>query len=422
MQPPALDRTGDQLNEALTIPETTRRVSAVLATYNRCPFDPATHPVDNPLTWALDTLLAQAGGALREIIVVDDASTDHTPDVLARYTGDARPVPVVAIRQDRHCGATIARNTAIGAAAGDLLLFGDDDCVFRPHYAAGAAYLFTRLRQSDPDTCGVTLPFYYRALWPRETVPTAEIGRLQPETARFSTRFHAYPAEYLPTPPLLDEASGLVAPLRVELINGTCLLDAEAVRQVGGFADLSAWQNSYSDHLTLAADLAAAGGHLYHCPDPRLAAPHLKFGARGRFPIAVEDLDTPVEGLGRAFGELVALSEVPRTDTGCRTSPREFFVEMIGSFFAFFATRSPIGGQAWGVRTHAEFVDAGIVHSLSVDATPGHAERLCLWREGLRRGARFAAEHPAPGVPPADVQAVLDTITATVRQPRISSW
>ncbi|MGH8883581.1 MAG: glycosyltransferase family 2 protein [Egibacteraceae bacterium] len=146
MKPPALDRIGDQLaaipagqlTEALTIPETTRRVSALVATYNRCPFDPATHPVgDNPLTWALDTLLAQAGDALREIVVVDDASTDHTPEVLARYASPETSVPVITARQGRHGSATLARNTAIAAATADLLLFGDDDCVFRPHYAAG---------------------------------------------------------------------------------------------------------------------------------------------------------------------------------------------------------------------------------------------------------------------------------------------
>ncbi|MGH8883582.1 MAG: hypothetical protein ACRDYX_00065 [Egibacteraceae bacterium] len=241
--------------------------------------------------------------------------------------------------------------------------------------------MFTRLRQADSDTCGVTLPFYYRALWPRQIVAAAEIGRLQPETASFSTRFHAYPAEYLPTPPRLDEASGLLAPLPVQLVNGTCLLDAKAVRLIGGFADLSAWRTSYSDHLTLAADLTAAGGHLYHCPDPRLAAPHLKFGARGRFPIAAEDLDTPVEGLGRPFGELVALSQVPRTDTGCRTSPRDFFVEMIGSFFAFFTARSPAGGHAWGVRMHTEFVDAG---SCTRCRSTSHLRAVTGWACGVR--------------------------------------
>jgi hypothetical protein len=58
----------------------------------------------------------------------------------------------------------------------------------------------------------------------------------------------------------------------VELIGGTAIVAAEKLSAAGGFADLSVWPASYSDHLHLSADLTDAGGHLYHCPDPRLAA------------------------------------------------------------------------------------------------------------------------------------------------------
>ena len=71
----------------------------------------------------------------------------------------------------------------------------------------------------------------------------------------------------------------------MNLIGGTAILTREALTDAGGFVDLSAWPTSYSDHLHLSADLAAAGYHLYHCPDPRLSAVHLKFGAVGRYPL-----------------------------------------------------------------------------------------------------------------------------------------
>ena len=258
----------------------------------------------------------------------------------ARICADT-PVPVRTIRRQVHGGACAARNDAIDAASGRWLLFGDDDCVFQPHYAAGAAYTLARLTEADPAACGVTLPFYYRALRPRDVVPTAQIGRLEPDTAWFSTRFHAFPAEYL--------------------------------------------------------------------------------GARGRFPLAPDDLNTPVEGLGRRFADLVALSQDPRTDTGCRTTPGEFLTEMIGSFFAFFTARSATGGRAWGVRMHQDFVVAGNVHSLSLDTSPAASERRQLWRDGLARGARVTADHPHRHRPGTDVQAVLNAVTDQVGEPRITA-
>jgi GT2 family glycosyltransferase len=413
---------GDRaLTDVLAVPEIARRVSALIVTYNRCPFDPMARGRDNPLTWALDTLLAQAAGALREIVIVDDGSTDHTPTVIERYTAADTPVPVISLRNERRRGATVARNAAIAAATGELLLFGDDDCIFRPNYAAGAAYVLDRLRHSDRAACGVTLPFYYRALQPRERVPIDEIGLLDIDTARFSTRFHAYPTEYGTHPPLLDHRTRLLAPFPVQLVSGTCLLDAAAVRGIGGFADLAAWRTSYSDHLTLAAELTDAGKRLYHCPDPRLSAPHLKFGAKGRFALAEQDLATSIVSLDRPFGELVQLAAMPRTDTGCRTDHWEFFIDMIGSFFAFFAERSRAGAHAWATRVYREFVAAGIVHSLSIDRTPGCGERRELWRIGLRKGARLAARRLPRAGPGAPYQALLDDITRSLGEARIHS-
>ena len=63
-----------------------------------------------------------------EIIVVDDASTDQTPDVVGRY-------PVRLIRLKQHKQASYCRNLAARHARGDLLAFIDSDCL------AGSAWL-----------------------------------------------------------------------------------------------------------------------------------------------------------------------------------------------------------------------------------------------------------------------------------------
>jgi hypothetical protein len=413
---------GPGLTAALDMPRLAGQVSAVIATSNRCPFDPARGRLrDNPLTWALDSLLTQAGHVLAEIVVADDGSTDHTQAVLGTYLSRPGRVPVRAVRLPRHRGAWAARNAAAGAARSRWLLFGDDDCVFAPHYAAGAAYVMDRLRERDPAAAAVMLPFYYRATRPRQTAPSQQIGRLNPDLAHFATQFHTWPLEYLPAPPRLDQ-SGLTSPIRVELIGGTALLDARALHAAGGFTDLSAWPASYSDHLHLSADLTDADGHLYHCPDPRLAAIHLKFGAAGRYQLSDADLQTCLPGVGRSLGELVDLAATPRSGTGCRVTDSDFHAEMIGSFFAFFARRSARGAITWGIRTWQEFVENGQVYSLAVASVPSRHARESSWRSGLSRAGRVLSTSARPQADTGQVDRLLSRVCQAVGQPPVTCW
>jgi mycofactocin system glycosyltransferase len=57
-----------------------------------------------------------------EVIVVDDASNDQTPDVISRF-------PVRLIRLKQHKQASFCRNHAARQARGDLLAFIDSDCL-----------------------------------------------------------------------------------------------------------------------------------------------------------------------------------------------------------------------------------------------------------------------------------------------------
>ena len=73
------------------------------------------------------TLKACLGSLVRlnypdyEVILVDDGSTDPTPDI-AKEFGKVRYV-----RQDNH-GLSVARNTGISAAVGEIIAFTDSDC------------------------------------------------------------------------------------------------------------------------------------------------------------------------------------------------------------------------------------------------------------------------------------------------------
>jgi len=88
-------------------------VSVIIATHNR----------QLQVCEAIDSVLAQTE-PVREVIVVDDGSTDDTPKQLAKYGNRIR------ILHQRQAGASAARNLGMHAAQGDWIAFLDDDDVW----------------------------------------------------------------------------------------------------------------------------------------------------------------------------------------------------------------------------------------------------------------------------------------------------
>ncbi len=79
------------------------------------------------------TLRALAGqvvpaGTRWEVVVVDDGSTDRTPDALAALSTHF-PVPLRIVTAEENVGRARARNLGIAAASGTWILFMDDDIV-----------------------------------------------------------------------------------------------------------------------------------------------------------------------------------------------------------------------------------------------------------------------------------------------------
>jgi glycosyltransferase involved in cell wall biosynthesis len=73
----------------------------------------------------LATLAAQAvDAALVELVVVDDGSTDETPRLLSETR---LPFPLRVVRHEASRGRAAARNAGLREAAGELILFLDDD-------------------------------------------------------------------------------------------------------------------------------------------------------------------------------------------------------------------------------------------------------------------------------------------------------
>ena len=110
--PPAIGRMADDPSARC---DRSPAVSAILPVYNGAAF----------IRDAINSVLAQTYAPI-ECIVVDDGSTDDTPDLVRTYE------PRVRLIQQPNQGVARARNHGAALAAGELLAFLDADDVWHP--------------------------------------------------------------------------------------------------------------------------------------------------------------------------------------------------------------------------------------------------------------------------------------------------
>jgi glycosyltransferase involved in cell wall biosynthesis len=96
------------------------RVTVVIPTYNRAAL----------VQRAIQSVLQQTASSLCDIVVVDDGSTDITPQVLQRYASKVR-----YLRQ-LNAGVAAARNAALRGPCNEFVAFLDSDDEWAPHKLA----------------------------------------------------------------------------------------------------------------------------------------------------------------------------------------------------------------------------------------------------------------------------------------------
>jgi len=82
-------------------------------------------PAHNEERWieaCLESILKVDNYPNKEVIVVDDASTDRTSEILERF-------PVTVIRNERPVGPSSARNIGVERAKGEIVVFIDAHCI-----------------------------------------------------------------------------------------------------------------------------------------------------------------------------------------------------------------------------------------------------------------------------------------------------
>jgi GT2 family glycosyltransferase len=106
-------------------------ISVVVAVYNGEPY----------IRECIESLI-ELNYPHKEIIVVDDGSTDSTPSIVEEY-------PVKLVKNNGNLGLSVARNNGIEAANGEIVAFTDSDCRVDPDWLFYIASEF-----SNADTVG----------------------------------------------------------------------------------------------------------------------------------------------------------------------------------------------------------------------------------------------------------------------------
>lgn len=112
------------------------KVSVIVPVYNQEKF----------IERCIDSILAQSMQEI-EVILVDDGSTDSTPDILSRYEQKDNRITVLH-QQNQYAG--IARNHGLQVAQGEYVIFWDSDDYF-PEDALEA--LYNESQKCDADIC-----------------------------------------------------------------------------------------------------------------------------------------------------------------------------------------------------------------------------------------------------------------------------
>jgi GT2 family glycosyltransferase len=209
----------------------------------------------------LDALLARPPEHVDcEILVVDDVSTDGTPQLLAGY-GDR----IRVLRHTTNSGFATACNDGAAAASGDYLVFLNNDTIPQ----AGWLDALARYADGHPRAAVVGS----KLLYPDDTIQHAGVIICQDRYPRHL--YAGFPADH----PAVNKSR------RFQIVTAGCaLVRRRPFEQVGGFD--TAFRNGNED-VDLCLRLGESGYEVHYCHESVLY--HLESVSEGRFKYVEEN-------------------------------------------------------------------------------------------------------------------------------------
>lgn len=259
-------------------------ISAIIPTYNRCPFDKNSENYRyNPLAVCIGALLLQKS-SIKEIVVIDDASTDNTKEVLKDLTAEAyatKGIKIVCLYNSERKGSSISRNIGAKQATGKYLFFLDDDCVPTPYLSFISMIAIKKIAKADKNFAALVLPVYDRASFPKIAPPISDLTKSFLKRGIMSAYFNSIPLEYLTAKDrFLNNNLKIFRPLQVYQTWGHFIIDRSKYLDVGGFPDFATWPNKAGEEQEFACRLIENAYTLYYLPENKASSFHGAFGAK----------------------------------------------------------------------------------------------------------------------------------------------
>lgn len=97
--------------------------SVIMPTYNR----------EKTIQAALDSVISQSYQNW-ELIIVDDGSTDNTVQIVKEFISQHSTRPIALVELEKNSGVSIARNTGLAKARGEIIAYLDSDNTWEPEF------------------------------------------------------------------------------------------------------------------------------------------------------------------------------------------------------------------------------------------------------------------------------------------------
>jgi len=334
-------------------------ISAIIPTYNRCPFNRDSKNYKyNPLYVCIKALLLQKA-PIKEIVIVDDASTDNTEGVVKDLKKEAystRGVDIIFIKNKERKGSSISRNIGAKQAKGKYLFFLDDDCIPTPYLSYISVLVMKKLEGIDKHFAALVLPAYNRSTYPVVAVSIEELSSTFLKN-HLGANLKAFPIEYLKLKDkFLNKSLKILKPVQVYQTWGHFVIDRKKYLDVGGFPDFATWPNKAGEEQEFACRLIENSYSLYYLPGTKAASYHGLYGAKTGESLKGDDW------LAEITNEKLSLTKFSKIcDEGIRSGNRvnveEFCYSRIIAIFCIVYKRNIKEAINWTKKSYQEFVE-----------------------------------------------------------------
>lgn len=362
-------------------------VSAIIPTYNRCPYNPKTLKRElNSLAWAIQSLILQKP-PIKEIVIVDDKSEDYTKQVVESFREEAeeKGIKIHYIKNKIRVGNVSAITIGAKLVNSKYLFLTDDDCIIAPYSAFGGVYTFELLEQKGIKIGAVNLPTYARTSVPEKAVSKKDIGVISFIKGEHKSNKNAFPTEYLGQSEkgekFLNEELQILNPFSIQNLNTNMIISKKAFEEVGGYKRSILERGCDRE---FGATLLENGYLIYFQPDPKFHSVHGSYGLETKKAFFGDDWFRKRGGM-ISLKKAMSECDKPNLQSGMRVSPEDYLYNHIISFFYLVYPRNKQAAINWIKKVYTTFVKENNP-SLIVNSPikiSSESEREKIWRKAI---------------------------------------